>query len=257
MAVPAVVLAGGVTKGDLYEACWVQETALVEIAGKPMVRYVVDALAAAQTVGEILVVGFERVAQALADTPARFTPAGETILDNVMRGIDGLSTPAAGAEGQDYVLLSTCDLPLLTAEAVDRFVRASLDTGAQFCYPVIAREVCLEKYPEAQRTWVKVRDGEFTGGNLVLASRKFLKDNRAAILSFFEARKSPLKLALRIGPVFLLKLALRVASIAEVERRAGKMFNCTARAIICPDPEVGMDVDKAADLELARRVLEG
>jgi hypothetical protein len=52
------------------------------------------------------------------------------------------------------------------------------------------------------------------------------------------------------------KLAIRRLSLADAERRAGKVLNLRGRAIPFPHAEVGMDVDKPFQLDIARAELE-
>ncbi|MCH1927236.1 hypothetical protein L6232_20735, partial [Shewanella sp. C31] len=61
-------------------------------------------------------------------------------------------------------------------------------------------------------------------------------------------RKRPLALARMIGLDVLLKLLLGRLSVAELEARAGRILGVEARALLTPFPEVGVDVDREADL---------
>ena len=70
---------------------------------------------------------------------------------------------------------------------------------------------------------------------------------------FYAARKSPLRLARLLGPAVFLRFVTGRLSVADVERRFRQLAGCAGRAIVCPDPEVGMDVDKPEDC----RVVEG
>jgi hypothetical protein len=52
------------------------------------------------------------------------------------------------------------------------------------------------------------------------------------------------------------KLVIRRLSLSDAEERACKVLNLRGRAIPFPYPEVGMDVDKPFQLEIARAELE-
>ena len=64
------------------------------------------------------------------------------------------------------------------------------------------------------------------------------------------ARKSRWKIAATIGFDVLLLFLLRLLTIDEAVRRASLRLGVRGRAIHCPYPEVGMDVDKPFQLEL-------
>lgn len=70
---------------------------------------------------------------------------------------------------------------------------------------------------------------------------------------FFALRKSPLRLAAALGADLIWKFLRRRLSIAELEERFATIFSVPGRAVILADAELGTDVDKPIDLELARR----
>ena len=84
-SVSAIVLAGGKTDPAMRAATGVNNRALVELTPKrAMLDFVIDAVRAAPSVGEIAVVGD------VPQSPAykRLTP-GETFLDNLLLGVSG------------------------------------------------------------------------------------------------------------------------------------------------------------------------
>jgi hypothetical protein len=60
-----------------------------------------------------------------------------------------------------------------------------------------------------------------------------------------------------IGYDTLLLLALRLITIDQLVRRVMKRLGLRGGAVMCPYAEVGMDVDKPAQLEMLRRDLAG
>ena len=71
-----------------------------------------------------------------------------------------------------------------------------------------------------------------------------------------SARKSPLRQARMLGGIRpLIKFLLGRMSLAEGEQRASRALGIRGRAVVCPYPEVGMDVDKPFQLEIARAEL--
>jgi GTP:adenosylcobinamide-phosphate guanylyltransferase len=243
MSIPAVILAGGGAKPDIVEALGVPHRALAKVHGKPMIEYVVAALQASPSIGDIFVVAdFEPPAGAIqvADHGG--------FVENVMAGIE-----AAGGKGK--VLLTTADLPFLTADAVEDYLRLALLANVDIAYAVAPVSLCTTNYPGIRRTAVKVREGELTGGNLVLASAEFLLKQRNRIQSSYAARKSPPRLAMMLGPGVIGRLVASLVgfrqalTIPALEKAASRLLGGKAVAIISNYPEVATDLDRVSDFQ--------
>ncbi len=88
----------------------------------------------------------------------------------------------------------------------------------------------------------------------VVATRVFSMDT-GIWQRLTDARKSPLKTAATIGFGLLFLFLIGRLTIDETVRRAGLRLKLRGRAIHCPYPEVGMDVDKPFQLELVEEYL--
>lgn len=132
----AVVLAG--THQNPKRLITGRNKALLEVGGKILVRYVVDALLEAEKVGQIFVVGpAEEMLKILAGYPSRVRVIAQRgkMLANCWAGIE------ASEDRHKYdkdmpvderpLLIISCDLPLVTGRSVDDFIRrcASLDNA--------------------------------------------------------------------------------------------------------------------------------
>ena len=183
--VGAVVLAGGKADEAFRAAAGVENRALAEIGGRPMVQYVLDALAAARTITRVVLVGDGQMAE-LGPVAARVEPAGD-LFANIERGLQA-------SAGCDAVLLVTADIPFLTADAIDAFVTDGLASGAALCYPAIPRAANEASFPEMRRTYATVQEGTFTGGNTVLVRPEVLLSQAAIVREAYAMRKGmPLK----------------------------------------------------------------
>lgn len=252
--VPCVVLAGGRIPQKLGDATGCQIQALVPINGRPMISYVLEALRAAKTVSQIFAVGAEPLRSAVggvvsADKQVVFVPEVGEMLSNIRAGL--AATKASG-----FVLLSAADIPLLTPEAVDDFVRRAAVLNSDFCYPIVTKEAVQAKYPGMGRTFVGTKDGVFTGGNLFLLKAEFFDRLAPAVEKVRAARKNPIKLAALLGPATLLLFAVKRISIEQVEKRAARLFGGKLRAVVSPYPEIAADVDKPEDLRAAEAILK-
>jgi GTP:adenosylcobinamide-phosphate guanylyltransferase len=249
LAIDVVVLAGGEDHGEIAAQTGIIYRPLLEVGGRAIIGRLLEALRASPAIGRIALVAPGPVLEAVPDGGVELRlPAGDSFIGNMLAGVEALAS--------DHVLIVTGDLPLLTREAVDDLVDQSLRSGAEITYPVIPREVSEQRFPGGRRTYARLRDGVFTGGNAVLVSRDFVTRRRDLISSLFEARKSPLRLAALFGAGFIIRLATGRLSLARIEQRAQALLGVKAKAIISHYPELGFDVDKLADLHAARQAAE-
>jgi GTP:adenosylcobinamide-phosphate guanylyltransferase len=249
--VEAVVLAGGVDRGEIAQETGVAHRPLLEVGGRPMVQRVLAALRGAASVGRVVLVAPEPVQAVVGEEAldAR-VGAGDSFVDNIVHGVEA-TTPNV-----DSVLIITGDLPLLTPAAVNDLVQQSSKSRADMAYPIIPKESCERAFPGGRRTYAKLREGVFTGGNGVVAARDFFELRRELMDRLFVSRKSPLKLASMFGFGFVLGLLMGRLSLPQLEARAGEIIRGRVAAIVSTYPELGFDVDKLDDLNLARRVVE-
>jgi GTP:adenosylcobinamide-phosphate guanylyltransferase len=247
--IDAVVLAGGVETGEIAAETGVSYRPLLEVEGRPIIHRVLAALRGASSVGGVVLVAPRPVQDAVESLAVDVrVEAGDDFVDNIERGV------AAAPSGGDRVLLLTGDLALITPGAVNDFVQQSLAVRADATYPIIPRDSCERQFPGAKRTYVRLREGSFTGGNGVVVGRDFVALRRALIGHLYASRKSPLRLAALFGLGFLLGLLTGRLRLEDLQRRAGAIIGGRVVAVITTYPELGFDVDKMEDLNLARRV---
>ncbi|WP_324716322.1 NTP transferase domain-containing protein [Carboxydochorda subterranea] len=252
----AVVLAAAGNRGRLREVSEAPYEALIPIEGRPMVAYVVEALAQARRVSGIVVVGPDPVVEAArkalgepVGTRLKAVAPGARLIDNLERGLAEATT--------EHVLVVTSDIPLVKAHMVDDFVRRCEQSPEMqdVWYSIVERRMGEHRYPGVKRTWVKLADGSFTGGNVFVVRRDIVELTRPILTRAIEARKSPLTLARLLGLRAVVRFMLGRLTVAEAERRVGRMLDIRGKAVATPYAEIGIDVDKPSDLELARRFL--
>ncbi|HHY38497.1 MAG TPA: NTP transferase domain-containing protein [Clostridia bacterium] len=249
MDVNAVVLAGRKNDGALKEASAEEWEAEIDIGGRPMVSYVIRALRECEKVKEIAVVGPKSLREEAQSGGARLIEPAPGMLENLKNGVKALP------HGHK-TLIVTSDVPLITGEVVSRFLLACDAKDADFYYAVIPKNRVDEKYPGARRTWVKLRDGLFTGGNFLLITPGIVDSLSRQIDLLFRYRKNPAMLGRLLGFGFMLRFILGLIRIRDVEERVAKLCNIGTFAVVCDDPEIGVDVDKPEDLRLVRSILE-
>ena len=242
----AVVLAGG--RPDPSVAEGVPNKAFVPLLGRPMVEFVLAALRGAASVRRIALVGPLPLPPSMA--AAVDVPVSErgALIENLAAGLAALS-------GSEPVLAVGADIPLLTAGAVDAFVAAAAALDVEIVYGVVRREDVARAFPAVRKTFVRLRDGTFTGGSLILLSPGGFARARGAVERAVRARKRPWELAGLFGLGTLVGLAAGTLRIAALERRGTTLSGVRVRALVCPTPEIAMDVDTPEMLAVVRERL--
>lgn len=252
MKIKSLVLAGGKIDGQSASS---HGKGFVEIKGKPMVNHVSEALIATGRFSRVVVMasGTEDALDAEAPTPEgvelMFSGGDSSLLDKLERGLTEL-----GASG--HVLIVAADIPLITSESVGDFIDRAIASEADICYPMIPRDAVERRFPGTRRTWIHLRDGVFTGGNLMYVRAEVVLANMALVNRIFDMRKSPLKLVGLLGFRFLVKLVLRRLRITNIEKRFSDIIGVKGRVIVSEYAEIGVDIDKLDDLELVRGELD-
>ncbi len=244
-SVPVVVLAGGRAKPDLEAIIGTSIRALAVVNGKTLLQHVTDGLKAAPAVGEIVVVG---------DVPpsAEYVqiPDGGAFVTNLFAGIE--KYPSASC-----VLICTSDLPYLTGESVQDFIVQGAEliakSGGNLIYPIVQVSRCYQRFPGVKRTACKLKEGTFTGGNLVLINPDFMIKQKEQIAAAYAARKSPARLAAKLGYGTLVRLLFsqlvspNLLSVAVLQERVSHLLGGKVCAIESNYPELATDFDKPSD----------
>lgn len=245
----AIILAGALNSGPLRKVSPAEYEAEIEIAGRPMLEYVVAAVSQVPRIQRIIVVAPDGALSPESKAKiSALVPPGKKMIDSLNNGIKAFNTT-------EPVLIITSDIPLITPEALNDFLDQCARRQEDVFYPVVSKEVNEQKYPGVQRTYVKLREGTFTGGNLVLISPRVIQNHMEMLNKAVLLRKKPLQLCAMLGLIYLFYLLIGRLTIRDIEKRINKSFNFTAVGIISTYPEVGIDVDKPSDLELANQVL--
>ncbi len=245
--VDVVVLAGRRNEGELRSVADVQWEALVPIAGKPMAAWVIEALKASGVAKRIVVVGPEELRVYLRPEDAVMPPSDD-LIENVRRGAHAMSL-------EQPLLVATSDIPMLTAGSVEAFVSAAAQKPAEFHYPVVSRADVERRFPGNKRTYVRLKDGVFTGGNIILLDPQAAPRAISVAEELVALRKKPWRLALKVGPSFMLRLLLGRATVAEAEERFSRLLGVLSRAVPLPYAEIGVDVDHPGDIPFCEKEL--
>lgn len=252
----AIVLAADRGRDDpVAAAAGVAAKCLTPVAGVPMVVRVIRALQDSACVDTILLCG--PAAEILQESPEL-----RDIADGMrVRWMGPLGTPSASAAAalgtlpeNQPVLLTTGDHPLLRPDMVRHFLDQASAGGFDVAVALAPHALVQHAYPRTRRTALKFSDGHYCGCNLFA----FLTPRGRGMVPLWKKveghRKRPIRVVGLVGWVAMLLYALGILSLAGAMRRISRQAGLAAGAVIMPFAEAAIDVDSAADLDLARDI---
>lgn len=205
----------------------------VPFRGRPLVEHVLEPLAASGLT--TLVVGPEHP---LHPAPRLHLPDRGGMLENLEAALE--------VAHSERVLVATGDMPFLSAEAI-RYILGQAPRAA-LVYCAVRKEEIERSFPGMRRTYARLREGSFTGGNVILLDKQLFGSALGLARKVVALRKNPLALAQMVGWGVLFKLLLGRLGIPELEARASRLLGAPARALVVPFAGVGVDLDKEEDL---------
>jgi GTP:adenosylcobinamide-phosphate guanylyltransferase len=251
----ALVLAGTRPGGDpLAEHAGVSHKALIGIGGMTMIERVVAALAASPAVARI-VVAIDRP-ELLDGLPGlRSSTTGKPV--ETMPTAAGPSATVALALAREHtpLLVTTADNALLRSEWIDEFLHAC-PGDADVAAALACRAAVEAAAPAGQRTWLRFKDGDFSGCNLFLLARPAASGVVALWQELEGARKEPLRMMQRLGFGIAMRYQLGQLRSSDAAARLGELSGGARLALVeMADGRAAIDVDKPADLTLVRQLV--
>jgi GTP:adenosylcobinamide-phosphate guanylyltransferase len=249
----AIVTAGGVPLPEepLYEATQGHPKAMVDVAGKPMVQWVLDALTESRTIDNVIIVGLTEKSGLACGKPMHFVSNQGKMVENLQAGARKALEVNQQAE---HVLIVSSDIPAITGVMVDWVVETAMQQKMDVYYNVIQRQVMEKRFPDSKRTWTRLKDMEICGGDMNVARLKtIISDDETDLWAkITNSRKNPLKQAALIGFDTAFMLLTGKLTLQKAETNIMTRLKITGKAVVCPYAEVGMDVDKPHQLEIMR-----
>ncbi len=251
----ALVLAGGVPGPEepLYAYAQGRPKALIDIAGKPMGQWVLDALDAAERVERVVVVGLGEADGLHGNKVAAWVPDQGAMLRNVLAG---LRTVQQLAPRSPYALIVSADIPAATGAMLDWVIHnAEALPPFDVAYHVVERRVMEQRFPASRRTYTRLKDVEVCGADANVARITLVDTHTEVWERLLAARKSPLRQAAVLGWDVVLGLVLRRYTLPQAVHKVSQRLGLRGQAVLVPYAELGMDADKPAQVDLLRRDL--
>lgn len=249
----AFVTAGGIPGPEepLYAEAGGRPKALIDIAGRPMIQWVLDALGGAARVGQVVLVGLPPDSGLTCARPLHFLPNQGGMLANIQAGMARLRELNPQAE---RALAVSSDIPGITPGMVDWLIDSAQQSDHDLYYCVIDRQTMEQRFPASRRSYVRLRDAEVCGGDMNVV-RPSLAADPALWNRLVGARKNALRQASMVGWDLVLLLLLRRLTLAQAEERISRRLGFRGHVLRCPHAEIGMDIDKPHQLELLQQDL--
>jgi GTP:adenosylcobinamide-phosphate guanylyltransferase len=251
----AIVIAGGIPQPQdpLYTYSHGDAKALIDVAGKPMVQWVLDALGDAKRVDNVIVIGLSSKSGITCKKPVHFLSNQGRMLANIVAGVD----KALELDKKNkYVLVVSSDIPTIKPDMVDWLVDTCMETKDDLYYGVCPKDVMEGRFPGSKRTYTHLKDMDVCGADMNVTHVRMATEHLDMWEQLIGNRKSPLKQAGIIGVGTLLALFTRRLTLEDAVTRVCNRIGIKGRAIVWPYAEPCMDIDKPHQLELLRTDLE-
>jgi GTP:adenosylcobinamide-phosphate guanylyltransferase len=250
----AIVTAGGIPRPEdpLYTYSHGDSKALIDVAGKPMIQWVLDALGAAKRVDNVIIIGLSPKSGVTCKKPIYYVSNQGRMLANIVAGVD---KALEINKKNKYVLVVSSDIPTLKSEMVDWLVDTCMETKDDLYYGVCPKDVMESRFPGSKRTYTHLKDMDVCGADMNLTHVRMTTEHLDMWESLIGSRKSPLKQAGIIGFGTLFALFTRRLTLEDAVKRVCDRIGIKGRAIVWPYAEPCMDIDKPSQLELLREDL--
>jgi GTP:adenosylcobinamide-phosphate guanylyltransferase len=244
-----VLVAGGrpAENNPLYPLTQGAPKALLRVGGRTLIDHVLNALRGSQHIETIVIVGLNNYEGLSHSADLVFLPDQGGLMAN---GFAGLKWLDENQNGSDHILLCSSDIPAITTPIVDEFIKRCLPFEFEVYYSLVTRQDMENRFPDSQRTFIKLQDMEVAGGDMFIANPHLAQSNRQLLDDLAMGRKQAWKIAKIVGPKTLLKFFLRRLTVKDIEVVATNYINAPVRVIVFPYAEIAMDVDKPHHAEL-------
>jgi molybdopterin-guanine dinucleotide biosynthesis protein A len=250
-AIDALILAGSRGPNDPVAALGgVPHKALVPIAGRPMLSYVLEAVRGVPEVARIFV--------CIDDATDLNAAAGSIAFQRIPPASSPAASMAAALktiDGQRALLVTTADHPLLTTPMIQYFLSRA-GNGADLSVGLAEATTVIAAFPTGKRTFYRLAGKGYSGCNLFLARRP----GAGRVAEYWRRmevhRKKPLRLVREIGLGALIRYALGLLSLDAAFAHVSRLSDATIMPVLLPFAEAATDVDKPADFVLVEALLK-
>jgi len=254
----ALVLAAtrGGPRDPLAQQGGVSHKAFIDLAGKPMLRRVVEGVIDSGRIGRVIVSiepdAMDEAEQVLAGLdagiPIAFTPSRESI---------GISVAAIEQAFPDVLpmIITTGDNGLHTHEIVRSFCDQLDSVDADGALGLTNAHYVLDKYPDGARAFHRFRDGQFSSCNLYAFLSPEAFRGTAIFNGGGQFGKKPKRLIGAFGLVAFLVYKSRLLRVRPFIGFLSRAIGVKTAPVFLPFAEGPIDIDRMSDWQLAERII--
>ncbi len=230
------ILAGGVVRTPEGEV----DKALLRVGDETLSERVVRAWHEAERAERLFIVGPPEARELPGVQGTHFAERGPDVEANLRMAVEWL-------QGSEHAAICGADLPRVSPEAIERFC-AMIPDDCDVGYPITRRETLEAAYPDVHWRYVKLRDGQFTGGTVAYVRPEAVAGILGTVFELFGTRKSSIGLASILGAGTAIRYLLRRLSVADVLQRAEQTTGLRLAVLMDAPPELCIDIDTAAQI---------
>ena len=234
----------------------VSHKCLVPILGRPLIQYVLEAVAAVPGLERIRIsiepdavepVSAVRGASGELGIPVEFVPSAATITDSIYAAANDIEGP---------VLFTTGDNVNLTPGAAEKLL-AEIAGGAAGAMALATRAAVLAAHPEGQRRFYELADDAYSKCNVyAMAGARVLRMSEV-FREGGQFANNPRRLIRVVGLLNILLLRFRLVSLHSAMKRLSKRVGGRIEAVVLEDGAHAVDVDNKRTYKIAEAILLG
>jgi len=250
-----IITAGGIPKPShpLYKYTQGKPKALIDIAGKPMIQWVLNAVSEAKGLEEVTVIGLKESVVLSCDKPLTLLPNQGSMIGNIREGVRHILEKNPNTE---FVMVSTSDIPLITGDIYDWFIAQTQETHHEFYLNMVTQQVLEARFPGIKRRVDRIGNLELRGvADINILQPKIVMQSDGAAERIEKARGHLWRQLNFVGFDTLFLIMLHQLDLDAFTKRLGKKHGVDMHPVICPYAEIAMDVDEPAHLEIMQREL--
>lgn len=227
---------------------------LVPILGRPLLQYVLEALAPVPGLSRIRICVEPGAVAAVRAVPGAsgelgiavdFVPSAETITESAYASAEGID---------EAIVITTADNVNLTPGAV-RALLGRIGAGADGVLALARKEAVLAAHPEGQRRFYGLSDGDYSNCNLYAVAGRRVLGLAEVFREGGQFARNPGRLRRIVGSFNLLLFRFRLVSLERAMKRLSKRAGLRVEAVVLEDGAHAVDVDNPRTYAIAEAIL--
>lgn len=227
---------------------------LVPILGRPLLRYVLEALAPVPGLSRIRICIEPDAVEAVRAVPGAsgelgipvdFVASAGTITDSAYASAEGVG---------DAIVITTADNVNLTPAGVEALLER-IRAGADGVLALARKERVLAAHPEGQRRFYELSDGAYSNCNVYAVAGAGVIRLAEAFREGGQFARNPGRLGRIVGPLNLLLFRFRLVSLDGAMKRLSRRVGLRIEAAVLEDGAHAVDVDNPRTYRIAEALL--